>query len=124
VRLSIHSSNNSGPKFSICLFDPAKVKAVDRIGEDMTMSNWSETRHIPTPWHNCVVELDGPEALLITKSQSVRDCLKSGVLVGEWIASIDGYGGYFKATWASRQPEDRVNDQGTTSHQQRPRELQ
>lgn len=47
VRLSIHAHDNSGPKFAIRLIPSDKVS--EELVSDKNM-------HIPTPWHNVVVE--------------------------------------------------------------------
>ena len=51
IRLSIHAHNNSGPKFAI------RMLPLDKISEELVSDS---TMHIPTPWHNVVVQdLDG-----------------------------------------------------------------
>lgn len=34
--------------------------------------------HVPTPWHNCVVEIEGHSTLYVTKSSIVREAVSSG----------------------------------------------
>jgi len=56
VRLSIHAHNNSGPKFAIQLI------ALESISQD----NVDERHfHIPTPWHNVVVENENNKYMLM-----------------------------------------------------------
>ena len=47
VRLSIHAHNNSGPKFAI------RLLPTDKVSQSLVSD---KNLHIPTPWHNAVVE--------------------------------------------------------------------
>ncbi|OGM47512.1 putative spore wall maturation protein DIT1 [Aspergillus bombycis] len=81
LRLSIHAHNNSGPKFGVRLFDTATVRAIgqlDSIGSggiktDEGVVTASHLLHIPTPWHNCVVEIAGDPKLYIVKYGVVKE---------------------------------------------------
>lgn len=39
--------------------------------------------HIPTPWHNCVVEVEGSPYLLVTKASIPREAAALGAVTGE-----------------------------------------
>ncbi|PIG85072.1 spore wall maturation protein DIT1 [Aspergillus arachidicola] len=84
LRLSIHAHNNSGPKFGIRLFDTATVRAIrqldsvgsdDNNGDDASAATASHLLHIPTPWHNCIVEVAGDPKLYIVKYGVIKDSL-------------------------------------------------
>ncbi|KAK3301847.1 Pyoverdine/dityrosine biosynthesis protein-domain-containing protein [Chaetomium strumarium] len=77
VRLSIHAHNNAGPKFGIQLFNPATVRAVESLlpNRQLVASSSPDLLHIPTPWHNCVVQLDGSDVVLVTKAKFARAAL-------------------------------------------------
>ncbi|KAJ0334626.1 hypothetical protein COL5a_000689 [Colletotrichum fioriniae] len=83
VRLSIHAHNNAGPKFGIQLFDPAVVRAVEGLSPDGTPMTSRDLLHIPTPWHNCVVEVEGSPYLLVTKASIPRQAVSLGAVTGE-----------------------------------------
>ncbi|GKT84868.1 pyoverdine/dityrosine biosynthesis protein [Colletotrichum tofieldiae] len=82
VRLSIHAHNNAGPKFGIQLFDPAVVRAVEGLSPDGTPMTSRDLLHIPTPWHNCVAEVEGSPYLLVTKASVPREAMTLGAVTG------------------------------------------
>ncbi|GJC82017.1 spore wall maturation protein DIT1 [Colletotrichum liriopes] len=82
VRLSIHAHNNAGPKFGIQLFDPAVVRAVEGLSPDGTPMTSRDLLHIPTPWHNCVAEVEGSPYLLVTKASVPREAMSLGAVTG------------------------------------------
>ena len=63
IRLSIHAHNNSGPKFAIRLLPINKVS--EKLVADKHL-------HIPTPWHNVVLEDSEGKFLLMKKFQVER----------------------------------------------------
>ncbi|KAE8407482.1 Pyoverdine/dityrosine biosynthesis protein-domain-containing protein [Aspergillus pseudonomiae] len=81
LRLSIHAHNNSGPKFGIRLFDTATVRAIgqlDSIGSSGINSDEGDVTashllHIPTPWHNCIVQVAGDPKLYVVKNGVVKE---------------------------------------------------
>ncbi|OLN84995.1 Spore wall maturation protein DIT1-like protein 2 [Colletotrichum chlorophyti] len=83
VRLSIHAHNNAGPKFGIQLFDPAMVRVVEGLSPEGVPMTSRDLLHIPTPWHNCVVEVEGSPYLLVTKASVPREALMLGAVTGE-----------------------------------------
>ena len=63
IRLSIHAHNNSGPKFAIRLLPLMKIS--EKLVSDNNL-------HIPTPWHNVVVEDKNGKFVLMKKFQVER----------------------------------------------------
>ncbi|KXX81376.1 Spore wall maturation protein DIT1 [Madurella mycetomatis] len=90
VRLSIHAHNNAGPKFGIQLFDPAKVRAVEALSPDGELMTSLDLLHIPTPWHNCVVQLAGSDTILVTKAKLARKALDAGSMTGGLVKTASG----------------------------------
>ncbi|KAE8138589.1 Pyoverdine/dityrosine biosynthesis protein-domain-containing protein [Aspergillus pseudotamarii] len=81
LRLSIHAHNNAGPKFGIRLFDTATVRTIRQLdsvgsdddnGDEECTATASHLLHIPTPWHNCIVEVAGDPKLYIVKYGVVK----------------------------------------------------
>lgn len=46
--------------------------------------------HIPTPWHNSVVQLDGSDVVLVTKAKLARAALDAGNMTGDLVSSEEG----------------------------------
>ncbi|KAK4196409.1 Pyoverdine/dityrosine biosynthesis protein-domain-containing protein [Triangularia verruculosa] len=103
VRLSIHAHNNAGPKFGIQLVDPAKVRAVTSLSADGELMTSTDLLHVPTPWHNCVVELQGSEIMLMTKAKLARTALGKGSFTGS-LTKTDSGRAYFKLTKRPKRP--------------------
>jgi len=87
--------NNAGPKFGIQLFDPTFVRATKSLSEDAALMTSLDMLHVPTPWHNCVVEISGSGILRVTKSKVARESLASGGLEGQFVEGQAGRGAYF-----------------------------
>lgn len=68
---------NSGPKFGIQMFGP-NVRATNILLSDRSPMESDDLLHVPTPWHNCVVEIEGHSILYVTKSSTVREAVSSG----------------------------------------------
>ncbi|KAL8408524.1 hypothetical protein RB594_007092 [Gaeumannomyces avenae] len=86
VRLSIHAHNNAGPKFGIRLLG-RHARALERLslaGAAAEMRS-VDLLHVPTPWHNCLVEVAGHPGPIMTKSRAVREALARGEFVGGWV---------------------------------------
>ncbi|KAL2173266.1 Pyoverdine/dityrosine biosynthesis protein-domain-containing protein [Thermothelomyces heterothallicus CBS 202.75] len=90
VRLSIHAHNNAGPKFGIQLFDPSRVRAVQTLSADGELMTSLDLLHIPTPWHNSVVQLAGSDVILVTKAKLARAALASGSMTGGLVGAEEG----------------------------------
>ncbi|KAI2620438.1 Pyoverdine/dityrosine biosynthesis protein-domain-containing protein [Hypoxylon sp. NC1633] len=82
IRLSIHAHNNAGPKFGIQLFDPATVRAVESLSPSGSLMTSRDLLHIPTPWHNSVVEIRGSKMLYVTKAKIAREAVAAGDMTG------------------------------------------
>lgn len=95
MRLSIHAHTNSGPKFGIKVISPEQCLIVKSLS-DGEEPKFEDLLHIPTPWHNCVAQLDN-EQFILTKSKVVKEALESETYEGEWKETcIDkGEGGYY-----------------------------
>ncbi|KAL2272067.1 hypothetical protein VTJ83DRAFT_1438 [Remersonia thermophila] len=123
VRLSIHAHNNTGPKFGIQLFDPVRVRAVMGLSVDGELMTSLDLLHIPTPWHNSVVQLGGSDVILVTKAKIVRAALEAGNMKGGLVVSPSGHP-YFAlqsaestsssdspATVAEEEPDRQIKNQ-------------
>ncbi|KAM3505364.1 hypothetical protein MY11210_007997 [Beauveria gryllotalpidicola] len=77
VRLSIHAHDNSGPKFGVNLLG-RNVQAKDTLPRVLENQDGGDILHVPTPWHNCVVQIEGNSSVIVTKSSIVREALASG----------------------------------------------
>lgn len=96
IRLSIHAHDNSGPKFGIRLFGP-NVRPLESLSFEAAEMSSVDLLHVPTPWHNCLVEISGHSTLIMTKSNTVKTALSSGKFGGGWIQGIQqGVAGYFR----------------------------
>ncbi|KAL4967477.1 isocyanide synthase family protein [Aspergillus stella-maris] len=96
IRLSIHAHNNSGPKFGIRLFPRGTVRPVQDNQSLLAITEAPKPVYefqIPTPWHNSLIEVEGADMALLTRSGAAREAVASGLFGGGW---IDGpQGGYF-----------------------------
>ncbi|KAK4236358.1 Pyoverdine/dityrosine biosynthesis protein-domain-containing protein [Achaetomium macrosporum] len=90
IRLSIHAHNNAGPKFGIQLFDPATVRAVEGLSSAGQLMASLDLLHIPTPWHNCVVQLAGSDVVLVTKAKLARAAVQNGGMTGGLVGVKEG----------------------------------
>ena len=61
----------------------------DTLPPDGKDVNCCDQLHVPTPWHNCVVEMSGHANLYITKSGIARRALSSVDLSGGIVESPD-----------------------------------
>lgn len=96
IRLSIHAHDNSGPKFGIRLFGP-NVRPLESISAESAEMRSVDLLHVPTPWHNCLVEIGGYSNLIMTKSNTVKAALSSGKFRGGWIPGAHAdTAGYFR----------------------------
>jgi hypothetical protein len=51
--------------------------------------------HIPTPWHNSVVQLEGTDVFLVTKAKLARAALAVGGMTGGLARTSEGRACYF-----------------------------
>lgn len=58
------------------------VLPTDILPPNGTDSNCCDKLHVPTPWHNCIVEIRGDTHLYITKSSVAHAALSSGEYTG------------------------------------------
>ncbi|KAL1609644.1 dityrosine synthesis enzyme [Nothophoma quercina] len=89
VRLSIHAHNNKGPKFAVRLLPKHIVRAIDDLENRLEPVAAYEFQ-IPTPWHNCMIKVDGDEFLYLAKSVVAKKALASNNFTGSWVNGPDG----------------------------------
>jgi pyoverdine/dityrosine biosynthesis protein Dit1 len=89
VRLSIHAHNNAGPKFAVRLLPAHKVRAIDNL-ETRLEPNPVYEYQLPTPWHNCMIKVEGDDFMYLAKAQVARKALQSLDFEGSWVDSPDG----------------------------------
>lgn len=87
--------NNAGPKFAINLLG-RKVRATRHLSSDSELDTFCDILHVPTPWHGCIVEIQGHSSLYITKAHFVMEALSRGFFTGGWQSSKESHGGYFR----------------------------
>ncbi|KAH8727896.1 Pyoverdine/dityrosine biosynthesis protein-domain-containing protein [Phaeosphaeriaceae sp. PMI808] len=95
VRLSIHAHNNAGPKFAVRLLPANKVRAIDSL-ETCLEPNPVYEFQLPTPWHNCMIKVEGDDFLYLGRSQIARKAMESPEFSGAWVDGPDG--SYFSLT--------------------------
>lgn len=89
VRLSIHAHNNAGPKFAIRLLPANKVRAIDSL-ETRLEPNPVYEYQLPTPWHNCMIKVEGDDFMYLAKAQVARKAMQSSDFEGSWVDGPDG----------------------------------
>ncbi|KAL6707577.1 dityrosine synthesis enzyme [Coniothyrium glycines] len=89
VRLSIHAHDNAGPKFAIRLLPANKVRAIDCL-ETRLEPNPVYEFQLPTPWHNCMIKVEGDEYMYLARAQVARKALESPEYEGSWIDGPNG----------------------------------
>ena len=97
LRLSIHAHVNSGPKFGIRLLSNKECKIIRSLKTNEETPVFDDLLHIPTPWHNCVIQLENENFYFIGKSSIAVQAVARGHYSGQWIPSKleAGKGGYF-----------------------------
>ncbi|KAL4977210.1 Pyoverdine/dityrosine biosynthesis protein-domain-containing protein [Aspergillus desertorum] len=114
IRLSIHAHTNAGPKFGIRLFRHGTVRTAP-TAQSLLLVSGSESEseaitnplyefQIPTPWHNCLVQVEGSNGMLLTRSGIVRDVVRKGLFEGGWCQREGDQGGYFVIRRAKGEP--------------------
>lgn len=89
VRLSIHAHSNAGPKFAVRLLPASRVRAIDSL-ETCREPNPVYEFQLPTPWHNCMIKVEGDDFLYLGRSQIARKALESPDYFGSWVDGPDG----------------------------------
>jgi hypothetical protein len=69
--------------------------------------------HVPTPWHNCLVLVEGQGTLVMTKSKVVKDALAEGAFRGSW--ADEGHRGVAGHYHLLKPPPPAVVKQGKQS---------
>ena len=78
IRLSIHQHKNQGPKFAINTLHKTRFKPIKKL-EDIYSCEETDTHtkveeaHIPTPWHNVLIEVEGHTMTYIGKAGLIQD---------------------------------------------------
>ncbi|KAK2589700.1 hypothetical protein QQS21_012625 [Conoideocrella luteorostrata] len=88
VRLSIHAHDNAGPKFGIQMLGRG-VLPTDVLPPNGKDVQSCDKLHVPTPWHNCVVQIEGYSDLYITKSSVAHSALSSDEFTGRVVVTAD-----------------------------------
>lgn len=92
VRLSIHAHDNAGPKFAVRVM-PWAIKHAENADvlvnagtvteEGARDASWDAkgTGHIPTPWHNTLVEVHGPGGcqVFLCRQSVIKQALERGM---------------------------------------------
>lgn len=77
---------NCGPKFGIRLLPGSKVKPIESL-KDYSVWSSQDLLHIPTPWHNSILEIEGEQMLYAVKSKVVLEAIQRKDFVGGWVAA-------------------------------------
>lgn len=80
--------DSSGPKFGIQMLGK-RVIPTDVLPPSGGGVDCCDKLHVPTPWHNCIVEIQGHADLYITKSAVARSALSTGEFTGHLIELPD-----------------------------------
>ncbi|CAH6722115.1 spore wall maturation protein Dit1p [[Candida] jaroonii] len=83
LRFSIHAHNNRGPKFGIKLLSSDECKVIKSLDECIS-PNYDDLLHIPTPWHNTILQYEGQKNYFITKAHIIYDAFRNGSYSGFW----------------------------------------
>lgn len=60
------------------------VRSTNVLSPDGGLVKFCDELHVPTPWHNCIVEIEGHSKLYITKSSIVLSALANESFTGGW----------------------------------------
>ncbi|KYK57098.1 Pyoverdine biosynthesis [Drechmeria coniospora] len=86
VRLSIHAYDLASlrmPSPEVHMLGKG-VRAAKELLPDADLALFHDQLHVPTPWHNCIVDIEGHPTLYLTKSSVARAALSTGTFVGRW----------------------------------------
>ncbi|KAH6662358.1 Pyoverdine/dityrosine biosynthesis protein-domain-containing protein [Halenospora varia] len=96
VRLSIHAHSNSGPKFGIQLFERGLCKPASALLQAPGSDDSNDLLHIPTLWHNCIIQVADDSRIYVGKSKIIKDALARGLYIGGWKEEHEGMAGRFE----------------------------
>ena len=92
IRLSIHAHKNNGPKFAINLLSKSKFRTLHDFNKIHLAEHGDKEielsgLHIPTPWHNVLVQIEGRQYTYICKAGLVQDELKNPhrIYIGSYV---------------------------------------
>lgn len=91
IRLSIHGHNNAGPKFAVRTMPKhirhatATEDLVNALKADSTQEEDAarETLHIPTPWHNAIVQA-GTKVFICKAKLASEEALRNHAVLGKY----------------------------------------
>lgn len=89
VRLSIHAHNNKGPKFAVRLLPKNLVRPIESLENRFEPVEAYEFQ-LPTPWHNCIIKVEGDDLLYLARSQVARKAITGPDFEGAWVDGPDG----------------------------------
>ena len=96
IRLSIHGHNNAGPKFAVrtmpkhVRYAATTEELVNALRADPTQEEDAarETLHIPTPWHNAIVQA-GTKVFICKAKLASEEALRDHAVVGNYDRNKD-----------------------------------
>ncbi|EGV66439.1 hypothetical protein CANTEDRAFT_100455 [Yamadazyma tenuis ATCC 10573] len=83
LRFSIHAHTNSGPKYGIKLLSNKHCRVINSL-EECSSPNYDDLLHIPTPWHNTVLKIEGDSMYYVTKTNNIMKAIQEGTYTGGW----------------------------------------
>lgn len=83
LRFSIHSHDNSGPKFSIRLLGFENCSVIKTL-MDFSTPSYDDLLHIPTPWHNSIVKINDKDPYYVVKSKEILNVINCNKAQGGW----------------------------------------
>lgn len=90
------------------------------------MQTSEDLLHIPTPWHNCVVKIEGSPIHYVVKSKVAKEAIESGNYTGDWIQGSLDEGGYYsltRSTVSQLEAETKALDLNEASDEAKPLDL-
>ncbi len=66
------------------------MRTVNALSADGELMTSLDLLHIPTPWHNSVVQLEESDVLLVTKAKLARAALAAGSVTGRLVRVAEG----------------------------------
>jgi pyoverdine/dityrosine biosynthesis protein Dit1 len=125
IRLSIHAHNNSGPKFAISLLPTSKFRHLDSFDTLRPSSRVVDFEarhhlHIPTPWHNTLLQIDGDDKVYVCKAGLIKAELDKEDSIWDaesgYVADHERGGRYILyRSGSTARPSPRIEGQGEES---------